>query len=364
MGSRVVALDGPGSSGVALGLELGSELAHETTDEEEPKSHEDGADQEDGATTPTIDEENGRDGHEDVEDVLDGGGLEVSVLASDSGTLEDEDNVVHGDVHAGKLRPRLEGNSEEDTAGVGGLEEFGVRAGGESAVEGDGILDFLELGLDIGVVLVTVSAQVSKDLKSLLGTALIGQPTGGVREDGDTSKKNDTGNDLDTPGDTEGGVRLNEGATVLDEVLDQDTPSNSPLLEGDDTTTDVLGGNFGLVNGDNHGGETDGDTVDDTADNEHGSVDRSTLDDGTNDPDAGGEHDGALARDLVTEGTGEKGSEEGTGGHGGDDTTLEGRRGVVEVVLVAVGSDDTGHGRDIETKEHTMVSMKKGGIEG
>jgi hypothetical protein len=32
---------------------------------------------------------------------------------------------------------------------------------------------------------------------------------------------------------------------------------------------------------------------------------------------------------------------------------------VVEVVLVAVGTDDSGHGRDIETKEHTMVSMRK-----
>lgn len=362
VGSRVVVLDGPGGGCVALGLEGGSVGAHETTDEEEPESHEDGAEEENGTTTPAIDEEDGGDGHEDVEDVLDGGGLEVGILAGDSGTLEDEDDVVHGDVHTSQLRPGLEGNSEEDTARVGGLEEFRVRAGSESAVEGDGVLDLLELSLDIGVVLVTVGAEVGKDGEGFLSTALISQPTRGVREDGNTSKENNTRDDLDTPGDTESGVGLNEGATVLDKVLDQDTPGDGPLLEGDNTTTDVLGGNLGLVNGDDHGSQTDSDTVDDTADNKHRSVLGSALDDGSNNPDGRGKHDGALTRDLVTEGTGEKSAKEGTGGHGGDDTTLEGGRGVVEVVLVTVSTDDSGHGRDIETKEHTIGKHgKKGG---
>ena len=40
---------------------------------EEPGHHEGGADEEGGTTAPAVDVEEGGDGHDDVDDVLDGG---------------------------------------------------------------------------------------------------------------------------------------------------------------------------------------------------------------------------------------------------------------------------------------------------
>lgn len=148
---------------------------------------------------------------------------------------------------------------------------------------------------------------------------------------------------MDTPRDTEGSIGIDKRTPILDEVLDQNAPSNSPLLERDNTTTNILGRNLGLVDRNHHGSKTDSNTVDDTTDDEHADVDRGALDDGTDDPDGCCEHDGTFARDIVAEGSCQKGTKKGACGHGGDDTTLEGGRRVVEVVLVALCADHSGH---------------------
>ena len=295
LGSSVVVSDGPGGGGIAVRGIRRSIATHQTTNEEEPKSHEDGSNQENRAATPTIDEQDSRDGHDNVEDVLDGGSLQVGVLACDTGTLEDEDDVVHGNVHSCELRPGLESHTEEDTLGIRVTEQFTVRAGSKSAIKVDGILNLPELGDDFRVVLITVGAQVGQNLKCLIQATLVGQPARGEGEDRSTSKEDNTGDNLDTPRDTESGVRFNEGATILDKVLDQDTPSNSPLLKRDNTTTNVLGGDLRLVNRNNHGRQTDCHSVDDTTNNQHGSVDGGALDDRSHNPDQRSQHDRALA---------------------------------------------------------------------
>jgi hypothetical protein len=71
-----------------------------------PDGHEGGADEERPASTPSVDEDEGKDGHEDVDDVLDGGGDEVggagqTCHAEDVGDvynrrLEDQDEQVPG----------------------------------------------------------------------------------------------------------------------------------------------------------------------------------------------------------------------------------------------------------------------------
>lgn len=137
-----------------------TEPAHQTTDQEQPESHECRTDQENRATTPAVDKENRRNGHEDVEDILDRGGLEGGVLTFDTSALEDKDDVVHGDVHARELRPGLERHSKEDATDSGLAEKFHVRSGCEGAVKVDGVLNFLVLGLDSRIVLVTISTEV------------------------------------------------------------------------------------------------------------------------------------------------------------------------------------------------------------
>ena len=60
---------------------------------EEPGHHEGGADEEGGTTAPAVDVEEGRHGHDDVDDVLDRGGHE-QVVSRETGHGEDVGDVV------------------------------------------------------------------------------------------------------------------------------------------------------------------------------------------------------------------------------------------------------------------------------
>lgn len=60
--------------------------------DEEEEGHEEGAGEEGGAAAETVEIEDCGEGHEDVEDVLDGGGEEG---AGDGGAFHDVDYVVH-----------------------------------------------------------------------------------------------------------------------------------------------------------------------------------------------------------------------------------------------------------------------------
>lgn len=225
---------------------------------------------------------------------------------------------------------------------------------------------------------IAAAVEVGKHLDGLLPAILLGEPTRRAGKEEHADEENGAGNHLDAPGNTEGssalvgglGATIGEGGTVLDEVLDQDTPgrivrsgrwtvsskgrdlpSDGPLLERHDTTTDFLGGNLGLVDGNNGGGDTNGQTGDNTANTEHGDAIAGGLEDGANDPDQSGDLDGSATRVLVGNEGGREGADERTSRHGGSDATLAVGGGVVEVVLVGIGAEDTTHGRDIETEQ-------------
>lgn len=72
------------------GLTVGS---HKTSVGEHPGHHEDGTDDEHRAATPTVHEEESGNGHQDVDDVLDGTGDKVDVTGETSHT-EDVCDVV------------------------------------------------------------------------------------------------------------------------------------------------------------------------------------------------------------------------------------------------------------------------------
>jgi hypothetical protein len=90
--------------------------------------------------------------------------------------------------------------------------------------------------------------KVSQDLESLFPAVLRCEPTRRAREEEKTQEENETGNGLDTPGDSEGGGALggvlrtpiDKGRPILDEVLNEDTPGDGPLLEGNDSAADLL----------------------------------------------------------------------------------------------------------------------------
>ena len=96
------AADGPGGFGgvvhtvgagvVAVGFQ-------EPTVGEHPGHHGQGADYEGGTTGPAVDEEEGGDGEDDVDDVLDARGDE-EVVPFEAGHGEDVGDIVHHDVHS------------------------------------------------------------------------------------------------------------------------------------------------------------------------------------------------------------------------------------------------------------------------
>lgn len=71
------------------------------------------------------------------------------------------------------------------------------------------------------------------------------------------------------------------------------------------------------------GANTDGETVDEAADDEHGDVLGSTGDDGTNAPDDGTDLDGGFTTELVGDVAGDESTKEGSTRHGGSDTALD-----------------------------------------
>ncbi len=116
---------------------------------------------------------------------------------------------------------------------------------------------------------------------------------------------------------------LNVGAAPLDGVLDENISSDGPL-EGGEMDTDAGLGDLGLVEGDDGRGDTDGNTRDGAADNEHAAVLCSGLEDGADDPDSSSDDDCPLATDEIGELGDSKSTDEGAGRHGGHDGPLVG----------------------------------------
>ena len=107
-----------------------------------PDGHEGRADQKWHASSPSIDEDQGKDCHPDVDDILDGGGNETSVAAQTSHT-EDVDDIVHhhihtltqsqynitldsGEVHTCELRPNLSEDTDVGAVDHVRFEEFEI----------------------------------------------------------------------------------------------------------------------------------------------------------------------------------------------------------------------------------------------
>ena len=141
-------------------------------------------------------------------------------------------------------------------------------------------------------------------------------------------------------------------------VLDENTPGDGPLLKRNDTTANVLGCNLGLVDGDNGGTDTNCPTANDTTDAKEGHAVRGSLKDGAHDPHESGDLDGSTAREAIGQEGGGEGADQGARRHRSRDAALTSTSGTIEVALVSLGAQDTGHGRDVETEERTADGGK------
>ena len=89
----------------------------------------------------------------------------ASAATGEASTLEDVDDVVHHDVHAGELRPHLERSTETDATEDTRLEQVEVGLGTFGLFKVDLLLDLGIFELDEVVGLVSSAVKVCKDFE-------------------------------------------------------------------------------------------------------------------------------------------------------------------------------------------------------
>jgi hypothetical protein len=112
----------------------------------------------------------------------------------------------------------LNGHAEDHALENAWLDESFEAAELFFAFETEGLLNFLVLGQDFGMIGVTISVQTREDLEGLLPPVFGSKPSGTVWEEEQADEKNGGRHYLDAPGNPESGSWL---------VLISGPPSNS-----------------------------------------------------------------------------------------------------------------------------------------
>ena len=283
-------------------------------DDELTGAHPDGTPDEELAATEALHAPHAWESTNDVDDVVDdredeGVGVGKSVLGEGGTEVEDE-------VDTGKLLEGLDestGESSKEVLSIVVLEAVEVRASGVGELDVKVGLDDRELGADEGVVNVS-GVQAGKRLGGTLVVALLDEPTGGFGEDKEESAKDESKNKLDTDGDTPCAGVVAVLSTVRSKRGAKETDGDSPLVTGNNCTTDPARSSLGLVHGDNSGENTDTETSNDTATDENTEISSGHLHDDTNaEDDESNLHTPSSTKDVGNGSTG-KGTDEGTSG--------------------------------------------------
>jgi len=125
----------------------------------------------------------------------------------------------------------------------------------------------------------------SHDLDSLFPAILGCQPSRASWQKEHAEKQDNCWEDLNSPWNSESGSRLasivgstiNIRGTILDEILNQNSPCNRPLLQWHNSTPNFLWCNFCLVYRTNSGGNPNTNTSNDSSNYQHADVDGSAL---------------------------------------------------------------------------------------
>ena len=134
-------------------------------------------------------------------------------------------------IHSTELRPHLNRHAQDDTPKHARCNELLVGGDGLFAFEPDDFLDFFVLGEHPRVLLVALAVQMCKCCERFLPAVFTREPTWRVWQEPHSHEQDSAWNHLDAPWNTESGCALtwliattSERRTVLDKVLDKDTP--------------------------------------------------------------------------------------------------------------------------------------------
>ena len=190
---------------------------------------------------------------------------------------------------------------------MGRAEAVGVRALAAVLLLLERSADVRELRLDLGVVF-GEGREAGERRRSLDITALLDEPTGGLREVEHADDEDERPDELDGDGDAPGGVVVAVLGRVVDDGGEEETDGDRPLVARDDGAADPLGGALGLVHGDEGGDETDAETGKDTADDEDGEGGRAGLEGNADAEDEAGDDNA----DATTDDVSDRGAKEST----------------------------------------------------
>lgn len=194
-------------------------------------------------------------------------------------------------VHASKLRPNLGKETNMGAVEHSRLEKIKVGNVGVLTLKFAHVLDILEFVRDKWVVRIPFTVDKRKNGVAILPPVFASQPSRRLGQKQHHAEKEYCGDHLKTPRNSPssclvvcGLIVTNVSTTVGDVVHDQDAPCNGPLLETNEATTLGRGRNFGDIDGDLGGLDSDGKTVDHTTNNEHTLGDGGARNDGANHP--------------------------------------------------------------------------------
>lgn len=200
-------------------------------------------------------------------------------VATQTSHSENVSDVVHHNVHAGKLRPDLSKDTDVCSVNHIGLEQLHIGNVGVGSLELNDFSNFSQFLSNEWGVGVTAAMDKRQDLMSFLPSVFSSEPSWRFWQEEKSKEKKDSWNHLKTPWDTESSVSFEEGATIANVEHDENTPGDSPLLATDESSTLRWWCNLGNIDGNLSGADSNRETVDDTSDDKHGNVLGSANDD-------------------------------------------------------------------------------------
>lgn len=123
-----------------------------------------------------------------------------------------------------------------------------------------GYVTFQILSLHNRTASVSIRVQQSQNVQTLLPTLMSAQPSRRLGKEEQRDEEDEARNALDTPCDPEGSRAADKSAAVANEVHDEHSPLDSPLLYTNDATSDATRGELSKVDADLRTGDTDRET--------------------------------------------------------------------------------------------------------
>lgn len=272
---------------------------------QEAAAHAKGADEQTAALADARDQEGRDDGGGEVPEAVEAGEQQRQVVREPDRGLEQVANVVADGAHAAEHDHGHEPPGEQDAAQVLRLglvaEQLGPADRLGHALELNGLVDDLDLGLDLVVVLVG-DAMHAQQHSDGLGLAVVGhEPARRLGHERDHGQQNDGKDHLrghrEAPLEGAPGVR----EPIVDPVGGAGAQADEEVLEGAKHLAGLGGQGLGLPDGQDGGVEPGADAGDDAANDELHDAVRGGLDDGADDDDGGAAVDGRAAAHFLAE---------------------------------------------------------------